>query len=300
MTTALANVNHVAKESRAEQIIAGLDIRQIGDVFAKSGYFQDAREAAQCIVKVLAGREMGLGPFAAMSGIHIIKGKASPGYQVLGACVKRSGRHDYQVRERTNKAAAIEFYRDGKSLGIMRWTIDDATAMGLAGQDNYRKQPAVMLFARAMSQGVRTFCPEVTGGPVYTPDELGAAVNDEGEVIGDPEQPKPLKKVKATLQEMAEQVQPDDDTFATQPLPNEPPSAAKQCPASFDDPSGSRDAMVEEMMDRWQCNKADSVEALSRMAKRAGSDSFLALTPARRALAWTKLTNGELDEFKPQ
>jgi hypothetical protein len=50
-----------------------------------------------------------------------------------------------------------------------------------------------MLFARAMSNGVRWYCPDVTNGnAVYTPEELGAEVDEDGNVIegtyGVPEQ----------------------------------------------------------------------------------------------------------------
>ena len=50
---------------------------QVGQTLAASGYFQDAREAAQAAVKVMAGEELGLGPIAAMTGIHIVKGKVT-------------------------------------------------------------------------------------------------------------------------------------------------------------------------------------------------------------------------------
>ena len=41
-----------------------------------------------------------------------------------------------------------------------------------------------MLFARAMSNGVRWFCPDVAMTPLYTPAELSAQVDGEsGEVI---------------------------------------------------------------------------------------------------------------------
>jgi hypothetical protein len=36
-----------------------------------------------------------------------------------------------------------------------------------------------MLFARAMSNGARWYCPDVFAGPAYTPDELGADVDGE-------------------------------------------------------------------------------------------------------------------------
>lgn len=54
----------------------------------KSGYFQDVKTEAQAIVKVMAGSELGLPPFASMTGIHIIQGKP-----VLGAAdmYERSG-----------------------------------------------------------------------------------------------------------------------------------------------------------------------------------------------------------------
>ena len=41
----------------------------------KSGYFSDVKSEAQAIVKVMAGAELGLQPFASMTGIHIISGK---------------------------------------------------------------------------------------------------------------------------------------------------------------------------------------------------------------------------------
>jgi len=40
-----------------------------------------------------------------------------------------------------------------------------------------------MLFARAISNGAKWFCPDIFGGPVYTPDELGAEVDEEGDII---------------------------------------------------------------------------------------------------------------------
>lgn len=41
-----------------------------------SGYFGDVKSQAQAMVKVLAGAEIGLPPFASMSGIHIVNDKS--------------------------------------------------------------------------------------------------------------------------------------------------------------------------------------------------------------------------------
>jgi hypothetical protein len=40
-----------------------------------------------------------------------------------------------------------------------------------------------MLFSRALTNGARWYTPDVFGGPVYTPDELGAEVDAEGNAV---------------------------------------------------------------------------------------------------------------------
>lgn len=162
-----------------------IPLMELGNVLAKSGYFTDAKDAAQAIVKVLAGREMGFGPIASMTGIYIVKGKPSMGANLIAAAVKRSGRYDYRVKEHTDDVCAIEFYErvDGKRemIGVSTFTIKDARK---AQTQNLDKYPRNMLFARAMSNGAKWYCADVFGGPVYTPDELGATVDGEtGEVL---------------------------------------------------------------------------------------------------------------------
>jgi hypothetical protein len=46
---------------------------------------------------------------------------------------------------------------------------------------SWEKYPSNMLFARAISSGVRIYCPDVfNGNLVYVPEELGAPVNEDG------------------------------------------------------------------------------------------------------------------------
>lgn len=157
-----------------------MPLSELGNVLAKSGFFADTREAGQAIVKVLAGREMGFGPIASMTGINIIKGRVSLSANLMASAVKRSGRYDYKVTENTVTACEIVFSEHGKETGRSRFTMEDARK---AGTQNLDKFPRNMLFARAMSNGVRWYCPDVTNGPAYTPEELGETVDEEGEVI---------------------------------------------------------------------------------------------------------------------
>lgn len=160
------------------------DMQNVAGMLAKSGYFSDARDAAQCFVKVMAGSEMGIGAFAAMTGIHIIKGKPSVGAGLMASCVKSHPDYNYRVIEHTAQVCKIEFFErwDGKltSVGVSEFTVEDAKK---AGTQNIQKFPKNMLFARAMSNGVKFYCPNIFDSPVYTPEELGASVDGEGNVI---------------------------------------------------------------------------------------------------------------------
>ena len=133
----------------AENIIAGLDIQQIGALFAKSGYFADAREASQCIVKVLAGREMGIGPFQSMTGIHLIQGKPSLHYTLMGAQLRRTGRYDYRVKRLDDSGCAIEFFDRGQPIGVSEFGVREAAQAMLGGGVNYKKYPRNMFIAGA-------------------------------------------------------------------------------------------------------------------------------------------------------
>src|SRR5690606_6627174 len=63
-------------------------------------------------------------------------------------------------------------------------SMKDAQAAGVAGRGPWKAYPKAMLFARALSQGVRWHCPDVLGGTTaYVPEELGASVDGDGNVI---------------------------------------------------------------------------------------------------------------------
>jgi len=160
------------------------DAERAATAMARSGYFADAKDAAQAVVKILAGQEMGFGPFASMTGIYIIQGRPAIGANLMAAAVKRSGRYDYRVTEMTDKACEICFYQDGKPVGVSTFTAEDARKAGTKNTDKFARN---MLFARAISNGVRWYCPDVfAGAPTYTPEELGAEVDGDGRIVDAP------------------------------------------------------------------------------------------------------------------
>jgi len=156
------------------------DMLQMGKVFAESGMFADTKAAAQAIVKIQAGQEIGIGPFAAMSGIHIIQGKPTMGAGLMASCVKASGKYDYKVVQHDKKICTIDFYQGSEKIGSSTFTDADAKA---AGTKNMDKFPQNMLFARAMSNGVKWYTPDIFAGPVYTPEEMGSVVIEDVEHV---------------------------------------------------------------------------------------------------------------------
>lgn len=165
------------------------DLARVGDVFVKSGFFADTRDAAQAIVKVMAGQELGFAPIASMTGVYIVKGKVSLSANLIAAAVKRSGRYTFRVRKHDAQVCEIEFFELDKagnkeSVGISSFSMQEAAQAQLASSATWKNFPRNMLYARAMSNGAKWYCPDVFGGPVYTPDELGATIDGEtGEVL---------------------------------------------------------------------------------------------------------------------
>jgi len=157
------------------------EVQLAANAMAGSGYFQDARQAAQAVVKILAGQEMGFGPFASMTGVYIIQGRPAIGANLMAAAVKKHPKYDYRVIKMQDDVCELAFFQEGQEIGRSVFDIEDAKKAGTKNLDKFARN---MLFARAMSNGVRWFVPDVfMGAAVYTPEELGASVNEAGEIV---------------------------------------------------------------------------------------------------------------------
>ena len=155
----------------------------LAETFVRSGFFKDSRDAAQAVVKIMAGRELGFAPMASMTGIHVVDGKVTLSANLMAAAIKRSGKYNYRVVEHTADVCRIAFLENGEQVGESSFSTKDATAAGVNNKQVWKAYGRNMLFARALSNGARWYCPDVFGGPLYTPEELGAEVNGDGEVV---------------------------------------------------------------------------------------------------------------------
>jgi hypothetical protein len=142
----------------------------VAKAFAAGGLFPDIKNAGQALVKIMAGAEYGLTPVAAMNSFHIVQGKLGMHYSLIGARIKSSEKYNYRVIAKTNDRCEVAFFEHGEEIGREVFTAEDAKRQAT---QNMGKFPATMLFARALTNGARTYCSEVfNGNAVYTPEEL--------------------------------------------------------------------------------------------------------------------------------
>lgn len=173
--SALATVDSPAF---ALQVRSVDDLARLARVLAASGYFgssgnQDT-QIAQCAVRLMAGMEAGFSPFASVIGVHIIEGKPAFSSNLLAQAVRRHPVYDYRVLEHSATVCRIQFTANGQPIGVSEFTIEMAKRAGLATKPIWQKYPESLLFARALTSGMRTYCPDALGGATaYTNEELG-------------------------------------------------------------------------------------------------------------------------------
>lgn len=145
--------------------------------FIESGYFKGSANVSQAIVKIQAGKELGIPEFCAMQNLWIITGRITMSAALITALIEESGIYDFKIIQHDDKICKLEFLRkragekEWTSRGFSEFSFADAEKAGLTTKDNW-KYPRSMLFNRALTQGARWFCAPVFKGPVYTKDEL--------------------------------------------------------------------------------------------------------------------------------
>lgn len=152
------------------------EVIAIAKVMAASGFYPDARTAQQAAAIMLLGIQFGIPPAQALTAIHVVKGKPMLHYSAILSKVRQHPNYDYDIVTADAKKAELAFYRidpkTGERTECGRSIFTDADAKR-QGTQNMDKFPDTMLLARAASNGVKRYCPDVLNGmPVYTPGEI--------------------------------------------------------------------------------------------------------------------------------
>ena len=131
----------------------------------------------------IAGQPFGWDVTMAMRSFHIIEGTPSLKPEIQLALVRQAG-HSVSVKTSSVDAVILVGKRqDTGDVAEVGYTIEDAKRAGLVGKGSWKTYPEDMLFARAVSRLCRRLFQDVLLGCAYVPEELGAQVNPEGEVL---------------------------------------------------------------------------------------------------------------------
>lgn len=161
------------------------EIKELGQTLLASGLLPDAiRKPEAAVAIMLKGRELGIGPMYALSHIAIIKGRPTLSANLMAALVKRAG-HKLRVIESTNEGCTVEGVRadDPRHPERLTFAEADAKRAGLWGQGAWRSYPRALLKARAITALCGSMFADVLSGCVYSPEEMGAEVDEAGEIV---------------------------------------------------------------------------------------------------------------------
>lgn len=149
----------------------------LAETLYRSGFFhskdpdKSLKNASQAVVKILAGREIGLPAVQSMSHLYVVDGKVALEAAAIDVLIHKAG-FSYKVRQLDDRACSLEFFKADESLGVSTFSMEDATKAGLTNKGGPWKQyPRNMLRSRALANGARWFCGAALGG-VYTREEL--------------------------------------------------------------------------------------------------------------------------------
>lgn len=151
------------------------------------------------------GAMLGIHPVAAIQGVNVIEGKPTLSPALMSAVIRRAG-HIIRVKVTGQLAdlslqATAELIRsdDPDFTFSVTWTIEKAQRAGLLtvvdgairarserGQPlPWEKYTEALLKARALSEVCREGATDALMGVAYVPEELGANVDEQGEIILD-------------------------------------------------------------------------------------------------------------------
>jgi hypothetical protein len=165
------------------------------------------------------GEMLGVPVMAAITGVHVIDGKPTASAGLISGLVRKA-RHRLRVWG-DNKSATCEITRsdDPKHPFTVTWTLrkepgdnPSAELAGLLGKNTWKNYPAAMLKSRAITQCARDACEEALFGLHYTPEELGADVDEDGVVV------PPCTEDEPQLAERSGGT-PEDDQWYVRPEP---------------------------------------------------------------------------------
>ena len=209
------------------------DMLKLGQILVKSRMLPKAVSTPEAAVAIMIkARELGIGIMEGFTSINIIQGSPTISPQLMIALAERSGQLEDAVWTDDGDTATCTVKRRGRTANVATFSMKNAEDLGLAGKQNWQQQPVTMRKWRATSAAFRVTFADVLAG-IYTPEEMGADVDDEGQVVALPARSKTeqltaaAKKNKAAevidTPKVEEPATPELVTHVTPPVPEAAP-----------------------------------------------------------------------------
>jgi hypothetical protein len=169
---------------------------------------------------------LGVSPIHAITSIHVIEGKPTASADLIAALIRKAG-HRLRITGDDTQCVAILIRQDDPDFEFRaEWTMKKAQSAGLTGKGVWKNYPGAMLRSRAITEVARMGAPDALYGVIYTPEELGADVNAEGEPVEFVEQTAPeSERQKVTRQRKPvepSEPEPEPEIIDAEPLPEAP------------------------------------------------------------------------------
>lgn len=181
-------------------------LKEQAGVLVKSKFLPTAIDTAEKAIAIaLASRELGVGMMEGFRSINVIQGKPTISPQLMLAMANRTGEvQDIEIKATEDKCV-VTISRRGRKPYTNEFGVKEATALGLIGKDNYKKQAKTMFQWRALAANLRVTFPDVMLG-LYTPEELGAhvRVGDDGETMEVVSPPADAKHIESGPRKITE------------------------------------------------------------------------------------------------
>lgn len=112
---------------------------------------------------IIMGAELGFQPMTALNSFVNINGTTAPKAQAMLSLAKAK-LPNLIVEIKESKTEVSVMMKLGENNYTSTWTDERASAMGLLGKDNYKKQKITMYKWRAISDCLKVICPHILNG----------------------------------------------------------------------------------------------------------------------------------------
>jgi hypothetical protein len=150
------------------------DAHQIAVSLARTSFVPKPMQGhpEEVTAAILTGRELGLKPMAALRSIHVIEGTPTVSALGLRGILQDQG-HEIWTEESTDSRAVVCGRRRGSAnTERVVWTLDRARKAGLANKQNWQRNPAAMLVARATAEVARRVAADALMAMPYAAEEI--------------------------------------------------------------------------------------------------------------------------------